>query len=36
MRLLREDLDKRCPISVILKQAGTQIVESWEINYVKK
>ena len=36
MILLREDLKMRCPMSVILKQAGSKIVESWEINYVQK
>lgn len=36
MSRLREDLNARCPMSVILKQAGSQIVETWEINYVKK
>jgi uncharacterized OsmC-like protein len=34
MLRLREDLNARCPMSVILKQAGSEIVESWEINYV--
>lgn len=36
MSRLREDLNARCPMSVILKQAGSQIVEKWEINYVQK
>lgn len=36
MLRLREDMNARCPMSVILKQAGSQIVESWEINYVQK
>ena len=36
MLRLREDLNARCPMSVILKQAGSQIVESWVINYVQK
>jgi uncharacterized OsmC-like protein len=36
MLRLREDLNARCPMSVILKQAGSEIVESWEINYVQK
>jgi uncharacterized OsmC-like protein len=35
MLRLREDLNARCPMSVILKQAGSEIVESWEINYVQ-
>lgn len=35
MLRLREDMNARCPMSVILKQAGSQIVESWEINYVQ-
>lgn len=26
---LRADLGKRCPMSVILRQAGTEIVENW-------
>ena len=36
MLRLREDLNARCPMSVILKHAGSQIVESWVINYVQK
>ncbi len=36
MLRLREDMNARCPMSVILKQAGSQIVESWDINYVQK
>lgn len=36
MLRLREDINARCPMSVILKQAGSQIVESWEITYVQK
>jgi hypothetical protein len=36
MLRLREDMNARCPMSVILKQAGSEIVESWEINYVQK
>ena len=33
---LREDMNARCPMSVILRQAGSQIVENWQINYVPK
>lgn len=33
---LREDMNARCPMSVILRQAGSRIVESWEINRVQK
>jgi putative redox protein len=33
---LREDMNARCPMSVILRQAGSQIIESWKINYVQK
>ncbi len=36
MRRLREDMHARCPMSVILRQAGSQIVESWDIQYVQK
>lgn len=36
MLRLREDMNARCPMSVILRQAGSQIVESWDINYVPK
>jgi len=30
---LRHELSKRCPMSVILKQAGSRIEEDWSINY---
>jgi hypothetical protein len=33
MASLREELARRCPMSVILRQTGSRIVENWNINY---
>ena len=33
MARLREDMNLRCPMSVILRQAGSKIIETWTINY---
>lgn len=30
----KEELDKRCPMSVILRQAGTEIVQNWTFEEV--
>lgn len=31
---LREDMNMRCPMSVILRQAGSKILENWVVNYI--
>jgi len=30
---LREDMNLRCPMSVILRQAGSKIIETWVVNH---
>ena len=30
---LRADMNLRCPMSVILRQAGSNIVETWVVNH---
>ena len=34
MELLREQLAWRCPVKVIIKESGSVIKETWDINYV--
>jgi putative redox protein len=30
---LRDDMNLRCPMSVILRQAGSKIIETWNVTY---
>jgi putative redox protein len=32
--LLKEELAWRCPVSVVLRQSGSEIMEAWEIEYL--